>query len=50
MYQYNQRQLRFEEFYLPFSGKFRSENRWVKLAKFILWEEFEVSYSALNRR
>jgi hypothetical protein len=42
---HNQRQLEFENFYLPFGGKLRSDNRWVKLAKFIPWEEFETEYA-----
>ncbi len=37
--------MEFEDFALPFSGKLRSDNRWVKLAKFIPWEEFEFAYS-----
>ena len=45
MYRYNQRQLGFEGFDLPFSGKLRSDNRWVKLAKFIPWDEFEPDYA-----
>jgi hypothetical protein len=45
MYRHNQRQLQFEDFYLPFGGKLRSDNRWVKLAKFIPWEEFEPAYA-----
>lgn len=44
MYRHNQRQLEFEDFVLPFSGKLRSDNRWVKLAKFIPWDEFEPIY------
>ena len=45
MYRHNQRQLEFEDFGLPFGGKLRSNNRWVKLAKFIPWEEFEPDYA-----
>jgi hypothetical protein len=45
MYRYNQRQLKFEDFDLPFGGKLRSDNRWVKLAKFIPWDEFEPDYA-----
>jgi transposase, IS5 family len=45
MYRHNQKQMEFEDFVLPFSGKLRSDNRWVKLAKFIPWEEFESAYS-----
>jgi len=44
MYRHNQRQLEFVDFALPFGGKLRSDNRWVLLAKFIPWEEFEPSY------
>jgi hypothetical protein len=39
-------QLSFENFYLPFGGKLSGENRWVKLAEMIPWEEFEASYAA----
>jgi len=45
MYRHNQKQLEFEEFALPFAGKLRSGNRWVKLAKFIPWDEFESDYA-----
>ena len=45
MYRHNQNQLEFEDFVLPFNGKLRSQNRWVKLAKFIPWHEFEAAYS-----
>jgi hypothetical protein len=45
MYRHNQKQMEFEDFALPFSGKLRSDNRWVKLAKFIPWNEFEGDYS-----
>jgi hypothetical protein len=44
MYRHNQRQLEFEDFYLPFGGKQRSDNRWVKMAKLIPWDEFEKAY------
>ena len=44
MYRHNQRQLEFEDFHLPFGGKLRSDNRWVKMAKFIPWDEFEKAY------
>ncbi len=45
MYKHNQNQLEFENFGLPFSGKLRSNNRWVKLAGIIPWGEFEKDYS-----
>lgn len=38
-------QLSFENFYLPFGGKLSGENRWVKLAQLIPWEEFEEQYA-----
>lgn len=40
-------QLSFEDFYLPFGGKLSSENRWVKLARLMPWQEFEAEYAAL---
>ena len=33
MYRHNEKQFQFEKFKLPFGGKLRSDNRWVKLAK-----------------
>ncbi|NEZ56462.1 IS5 family transposase [Adonisia turfae] len=39
-------QLSFHDFYLPFGGKLSPENRWVKLAEMIPWEEFESTYSS----
>ncbi len=45
MYRHNQNQLEFENLGLPFSGKLRSDNRWVKLSKIIPWGDFEKSYS-----
>ena len=45
MYRHNQNQLEFENFGLPFSGKLRSDNRWVKLSKIIPWGDFEKNYS-----
>ncbi|VEN73912.1 conserved hypothetical protein [Candidatus Desulfarcum epimagneticum] len=44
MYRHTSGQMEFENFVLPFSGKLRSDNRWVKMAKFIPWEEFESVY------
>lgn len=44
MYRHNQKQLEFEDFGLPFGGKLRSDNRWVRLAKLIPWGEFETDY------
>jgi hypothetical protein len=45
MYKHSLKQLEFEDFNLPFDGHLRSDNRWVKLAKFIPWDEFEIAYS-----
>lgn len=38
-------QLSFENFYLPFGGKLSGDNRWVKLAELIPWEEVETTYA-----
>ena len=38
-------QLSFQDFYLPFGGKLSPDNRWVKLAEMIPWEEFESTYA-----
>jgi hypothetical protein len=35
----------FEDFYLPFGGRLRSDNRWVRLSKLIPWEEIEKEYA-----
>lgn len=42
----NSNQLKFEDFYLPFGGKLRSDNRWVILSKQIPWAEIEREYMA----
>lgn len=39
-------QLSFEDFHLPFSGKLSSQNRWVKLANLIPWQDLEVEYAS----
>ena len=38
-------QMEFEDFYLPFGGKIRSDNRWVILSKQMTWEQIEKEYS-----
>ena len=43
----NPYQLEFEDFYLPFGGKLRSDNRWIILSKQIPWQKIEQQYSAL---
>ena len=54
MYKTRHSQPEFVDFYLPFGGKLRSDNRWVILANLIPWSEFEESYSkkfkSKNRR
>ena len=46
MYKYSlAEQLEFEDFYMPFGGRLRSDNRWVRLSKIIPWEEVEEIYS-----
>ena len=45
MYKSQYNQLEFEAFALPFNGKLRSDNRWVKMAKFIPWQELEPLYA-----
>lgn len=37
-------QLKFENFYLPFGGQLRSDNRWVILAQQIPWDAVEEAY------
>ena len=41
----NANQLKFEDFYLPFGGKLRSDNRWVVLSRQIPWQQIEQTYS-----
>ena len=41
------RQLTFDDFYLPFGGHLRRDNRWVILAGQIPWEEIEEAYGQL---
>jgi transposase, IS5 family len=43
----NTSQFQFEDFYLPFGGKLRSDNRWVVLSKQIPWPQVEQEYAAL---
>jgi hypothetical protein len=39
-------QLSFEDFFFPFEGKLSGENRWVKLADLIPWNELEHHYAS----
>ena len=43
----NPNQLTFKDFYLPFGGSLRGDNRWVILAKQIPWQQIEQNYSEL---
>ncbi len=45
MYRNSLSQLEFEDFHLPFGGRLRSDNRWVKLAKLIPWAGLETLYA-----
>lgn len=47
MYRRPTGQMVFEEFILPFEGKLNANNRWVKLAKIIPWEQIENDYADL---
>jgi hypothetical protein len=40
-------QLKFEDFYLPFGGRLRSDNRWVILSKQIPWDKIETEYGKI---
>lgn len=40
-----EKQLSFENFYLPFGGSLNPRNRWVQLSKLIPWSEFEEKYA-----
>ena len=43
----NSHQLKFKNFYLPFGGQLRSDNRWIILAKQIPWQQIEDAYGEL---
>ena len=40
-------QLSFEDFFLPFGGKLSGDNRWIKLAELIPWDDLEDDYASL---
>jgi hypothetical protein len=42
MYQKPSPQTTIDDFILPFAGKLNAENRWVKLAQIIPWDEKEI--------
>jgi len=39
-------QLSFEDFFLPFGGRLSGDNRWIKPAELIPWDELEGDYVA----
>jgi IS5 family transposase len=39
------KQIVFHDFILPFGGTLNRNNRWIKLAELIPWEEFEEKYA-----
>jgi len=39
-------QLSFKDFFLPFGGQLSGDNRWIKLADLIPWDELEYDYAA----
>jgi len=45
IYRKQDQQPEFEDFYLPFGGKLRSDNRWVVLTKLVPWKEIEDQYA-----
>ena len=45
IYRKQVQQPEFEDFYLPFGGRLRSDNRWVLLTKLVPWEEIENQYA-----
>lgn len=47
MYRRPTGQMVIEDFVLPFEGKLDANNRWVKLAKIIPWEQIEKEYADL---
>jgi IS5 family transposase len=52
MYKYASGQIRFEDFGQPVGMTMSAENRWVKRAESIPWDEIEHRYAALfkNRK
>ena len=39
-------QLSFEDFFQPFGGKLSSDNRWIKLAELIPWDDLYDDYAS----
>ena len=47
MYRKPDGQMTIEDFILPFEGKLKADNRWVKMAEIIPWDEIEQEYAKL---
>ena len=47
MYRKPDGQMTIEDFILPFEGKLKADNRWVKMAEIIPWDEIEGDYADL---
>jgi hypothetical protein len=39
-------QLSFKDFFLPFGGQLSGDNRWIKLAELIPWDDLEHDYAS----
>lgn len=52
MYKFPSKQIKFTDFGLPTGVTLSPDNRWVKKADLIPWEEIEIRYAALfkNRK
>ncbi len=44
-YQEDREQLSMEDFYLPFGGRLRKDNRWIEMAEIMPWEQIEEIYA-----
>ena len=42
-------QLSFKDFFLPFGGQLSGDNRWIKLAELIPWDDLEDDRSEERR-
>ena len=47
MYRKPSRQMTLDDFILPFSGSLSTDNRWVRLARIIPWDQIEKEYAFL---
>ena len=45
MYRKRDFESEFEDFYLPFGGRLRSDNRWMRLSKLVPWDKIEQRYA-----